>query len=143
MFQVLQLCDEVLEGLINRLRSSNWEFKVLQTGVCCGVGSISTTYNPRPLFYWLLRSRVSRVADGLIFGFGRYSTNKARCPAGALLGGQSAVGFMCSLLLASSSRSPTEPEDETARDTRGVTEQSRTARRAIKPLYHGPITIGI
>ena len=41
-----------------------------------------------------VRSRVSRVADGLIFGFGRYSTNKAPCPAGALLGGQSAVGFM-------------------------------------------------
>ena len=47
------------------------------------------------------------------------------------------------LLLGSSSRSATELEDETARDTRGVTEQSRTARRAIKPLYHGPITIGI
>ena len=81
------------------------------------------------------------MADGLIFGFGRYSTNKARCP-GALLGGQSAVGFMSSLV-GSSSRSPTELEDETAPDTRSVTEQSRTARRAIKPLYHGPITIGI
>ena len=79
------------------------------------------------------------MADGLIFGFGRYSTNKARCPAGALLGGQSAVGFMCS-----GGRSATELEaDQTRRDTRSVAEQSRTARRAIKPLYHGPITIGI
>ena len=82
------------------------------------------------------------MADGLIFGFGRYSTNKARCP-GALLGGQSAVGFMSRVVGSSSSRSPTELEDETAPDTRSVTEQSRTARRAIKPLYHGPITIGI
>ena len=48
-----------------------------------------------------------------------------------------------SLAAAVSGRSATEPEDETGPDTRSVTEQSRTARRAIKPLYHGPITIGI